>query len=137
MRRKRDLGAELARGLPYPARIVEERARHGHHVRPSFRDNSICLPGRGDQPDRLRGHAGFVPHARRERHANAIAPGLTRTPGTLDGQEMPFDLMASLQSIKRGEQVSDIVGAVSFLASDDAAFITGQTLYVNGGATRV
>jgi NAD(P)-dependent dehydrogenase (short-subunit alcohol dehydrogenase family) len=29
-----------------------------------------------------------------------------------------------------------LVGAISFLASDDAAFITGQTLYVNGGITR-
>jgi NAD(P)-dependent dehydrogenase (short-subunit alcohol dehydrogenase family) len=47
-----------------------------------------------------------------------------------------FELMANMQSIKRGEQVSDLVGAVSFLASDDAGFITGQTLYVNGGLTR-
>ncbi len=77
--------------------------------------------------------------------ANAIAPGLTRTPGTLARKEVPggmsngalFDLMAGMQSIKRGEQVSDLVGAVSFLASDDAGFITGQTLYVNGGLTRV
>jgi NAD(P)-dependent dehydrogenase (short-subunit alcohol dehydrogenase family) len=75
--------------------------------------------------------------------ANAIAPGLTRTPGTL-AQKIPggmsnealFDHMADTQSIKRGETVSDLVGAVSFLASDDAAFITGQTLYVNGGLTR-
>ncbi len=75
---------------------------------------------------------------------NAIAPGLTRTPGTLAQKGAPggispealFELMASMQSIKRGEQVSDLVGAVSFLASDDAAFITGQTLYVNGGLTR-
>jgi len=75
---------------------------------------------------------------------NAIAPGLTRTAGTLARREIPgamtnaqlFDLMANMQSIKRGEQVSDLVGAVSFLASDDAAFITGQTLYVNGGLTR-
>jgi NAD(P)-dependent dehydrogenase (short-subunit alcohol dehydrogenase family) len=73
---------------------------------------------------------------------NAIAPGLTRTPGTLaqkgapGGPEALFELMAGMQSIKRGEQVSDLVGAVSFLASDDAAFITGQTLYVNGGLTR-
>ena len=75
---------------------------------------------------------------------NAIAPGLTRTPGTLADQHLPdgtpkealFELMASMQSIKRGEQVSDLVGAVSFLASDDAGFITGQTLYVNGGLTR-
>jgi NAD(P)-dependent dehydrogenase (short-subunit alcohol dehydrogenase family) len=76
--------------------------------------------------------------------ANAIAPGLTRTPGTLARREVAgglstqglFDLMANMQSIKRNEQVSDLVGAVSFLASDDAAFITGQTLYVNGGLTR-
>lgn len=74
---------------------------------------------------------------------NAIAPGLTQTPGTL-GQKIPggmsnealFDLMAQTQSIKRSEVATDLVGAVSFLASDDAAFITGQTLYVNGGLTR-
>jgi len=74
---------------------------------------------------------------------NAIAPGLTRTPGTL-AQKIPggmsnealFDIMVNMQSIKRGEVASDLVGAVSFLASEDAAFITGQTLYVNGGLTR-
>ena len=74
---------------------------------------------------------------------NAIAPGLTRTPGTVN-QKIPggmtsealFDMMANTQSIKRGEVAADLVGTVSFLASDDAAFITGQTLYVNGGLTR-
>jgi NAD(P)-dependent dehydrogenase (short-subunit alcohol dehydrogenase family) len=75
---------------------------------------------------------------------NAIAPGLTRTPGTLADKEIPggmtkealFDHMAHMQSIKRSEVATDLVGTVSFLASDDAAFITGQTLYVNGGLTR-
>jgi NAD(P)-dependent dehydrogenase (short-subunit alcohol dehydrogenase family) len=75
---------------------------------------------------------------------NAIAPGLTRTPGTLADKEIPggmskdalFDMMAHMQSIKRTEVATDLVGAVSFLASEDAAFITGQTLYVNGGLTR-
>ena len=47
-----------------------------------------------------------------------------------------FELTASVQSIKRGEEVSDLVGAVSFLASEDAGFITGQTLYINGGGAR-
>ena len=41
-----------------------------------------------------------------------------------------------MHSIKRPELVSDLVGAVAFLASDDAGFVTGQTLYVNGGLTR-
>ena len=75
--------------------------------------------------------------------ANAIAPGLTRTPGSLSRKQAGgmsnddlFALLANMQSIKRSEEVSDLVGAVSFLASDDAAFITGQTLYVNGGLTR-
>ncbi len=77
-------------------------------------------------------------------NVNAIAPGLTRTPGTLADKEIPggmskealFEMMVHMQSIKRGEVASDLVGAVSFLASEDAAFITGQTLYVNGGLTR-
>jgi NAD(P)-dependent dehydrogenase (short-subunit alcohol dehydrogenase family) len=75
---------------------------------------------------------------------NAIAPGLTRTPGTNARREIPgemnnaqlFELMSNLQSIKRGEKVTDLAGAISFLASEDAGFITGQTLYVNGGITR-
>ena len=74
---------------------------------------------------------------------NAIAPGLTRTPGTLGRNaagdpthEGLFEMILNMQSIKRSEEATDLVGAVSFLASDDAAFITGQTLYVNGGLTR-
>jgi NAD(P)-dependent dehydrogenase (short-subunit alcohol dehydrogenase family) len=77
-------------------------------------------------------------------NVNAIAPGLTRTPGTLADKEIPggmskealFEMMAHMQSIKRSEVATDLVGAISFLASEDAAFITGQTLYVNGGLTR-
>ena len=70
---------------------------------------------------------------------NSVAPGLTRTQGTRaisETNETLFQLTLNMQSIKRGEQPSDLVGAVSFLASRDAAFITGQTLYVNGGITR-
>jgi NAD(P)-dependent dehydrogenase (short-subunit alcohol dehydrogenase family) len=71
------------------------------------------------------------------------SPQGLRTPGSLSRKEAGgisndelFALQASMQSIKRSEEVSDLVGAISFLASDDAAFITGQTLYVNGGITR-
>jgi (S)-1-phenylethanol dehydrogenase len=72
---------------------------------------------------------------------NAISPGLTRSPGTLVRTPRPgmasmedeFALAASMQAIKRPEVPSDLVGTVSFLTSDDAAFITGQTLNVDGG----
>ncbi|MGA6964522.1 MAG: SDR family oxidoreductase, partial [Xanthobacteraceae bacterium] len=43
---------------------------------------------------------------------------------------------ASMQAIKRPEVPADLVGTVSFLTSGDAAFITGQTLNVDGGRIR-
>jgi NAD(P)-dependent dehydrogenase (short-subunit alcohol dehydrogenase family) len=75
---------------------------------------------------------------------NAIAPGLTRSPGTLVRAPRPgfktmddeFTAVAQMQAIKRVEVPDDLVGAVSFLTSDDAAFITGQTLNVDGGRVR-
>ena len=75
---------------------------------------------------------------------NAIAPGLTRSPGTLVRAPRPgfktmdeeFAAVAQMQAIKRVEVPDDLVGAVSFLTSDDAAFITGQTLNVDGGRVR-
>lgn len=64
---------------------------------------------------------------------NAVAPGFTLT-------EASHGLMADAESygiergaIKRPIQPDDIVGAVLFLASPDAAFVTGQTLVVDGG----
>ncbi|MBL8550329.1 MAG: 3-oxoacyl-ACP reductase FabG [Hyphomonadaceae bacterium] len=74
---------------------------------------------------------------------NAVAPGPTRTHGTTTGLppgvsfDEVFSALAQQQAIKRGAEPSDIVGAVSFLASDDAAFMTGQTLVVDGGWWRV
>ena len=75
---------------------------------------------------------------------NAIAPGLTRSPGTIVRQPRPgfanmdeeFVAVAQLQAIKRPEVPEDLVGALSFLTSDDAAFMTGQTLNVDGGRVR-
>jgi NAD(P)-dependent dehydrogenase (short-subunit alcohol dehydrogenase family) len=75
---------------------------------------------------------------------NAIAPGLTRSPGTLArspragiaSMEEEFELAANAQAIRRGELPDDLIGAVSFLTSDDAAFITGQTINVDGGRVR-
>ena len=75
---------------------------------------------------------------------NAIAPSLTRSPGTLARAPRPafksmedeFEAIAQAQAIKRVEVPEDLVGTVSFLTSDDAAFITGQTLNVDGGRVR-
>jgi NAD(P)-dependent dehydrogenase (short-subunit alcohol dehydrogenase family) len=75
---------------------------------------------------------------------NAISPGLTRSPGTIARAPRPgiasmedeFAIAAAMQAIKRPETPADLVGALSFLTSDDAAFITGQTINVDGGRVR-
>jgi 3-oxoacyl-[acyl-carrier protein] reductase len=66
---------------------------------------------------------------------NAVTPGATET-------EVPretvtpaqVDAIIGMQSLKRREVAADLVGTVSFLASDDSDFITGQTINVDGGA---
>ena len=76
---------------------------------------------------------------------NAIAPSLTRSQGTLsqtpragaNSMDAEFENLARRQSIPRPEVPEDLVGALAFLTSDDAAFITAQTLYVDGGFVRV
>lgn len=76
---------------------------------------------------------------------NAVAPGLTPTEENIlalakrpDAAEVEDILRFELgrQAIKRTATPEDHVGAVSFLASDDASFVTGQTLYVDGGLVR-
>jgi NAD(P)-dependent dehydrogenase (short-subunit alcohol dehydrogenase family) len=67
---------------------------------------------------------------------NAIAPGLTVSDGTAGRPEHLRNHAESIRSraIQREERPEDLVGAASFLASDDAAFVTGQTLAVDGGS---
>lgn len=69
---------------------------------------------------------------------NAIAPGLTRTATIADRTpDHVFEAVAAQHTIKRMQTPEDLVGTVAFLTSDDAAFITGQTLMVNGGGIRL
>lgn len=65
---------------------------------------------------------------------NCVAPGLTRTRKVeADLPEAFFQQVAQAQSIRRNGMPEDSAAAVAFLASDDAGFITGQTLLVDGG----
>ncbi|MER5348659.1 SDR family NAD(P)-dependent oxidoreductase [Streptomyces mirabilis] len=67
---------------------------------------------------------------------NAVAPSSVRTPGTAHMPKEAFAGLAGMQSIARVQVPEDLAGTVSFVASDDAAFMTGQVLYVDGGMVR-
>ena len=66
---------------------------------------------------------------------NVITPGLTVTP--VVKRTFPSELLdasVKARAIQREEIAEDLVGAVFFLASPDADFISGQTINVDGGA---
>jgi NAD(P)-dependent dehydrogenase (short-subunit alcohol dehydrogenase family) len=69
--------------------------------------------------------------------ANAVLPGLTNTPATAaQTEEQKHDTWGQ-QAIKRLAEPRDITGAILFLTSDDASFITGQAIVVDGGQYRI
>jgi NAD(P)-dependent dehydrogenase (short-subunit alcohol dehydrogenase family) len=71
---------------------------------------------------------------------NALAPGFTLSENILKNTahvEKFRDAVVKSRAIQRDEYPEDLAGAVSFLASDDAAFVTGQTLVVDGGSAMV
>lgn len=65
--------------------------------------------------------------------SNCIAPGFVQTPMTDSLPEPVKEKMLASIPVKRFGQTEDIAAAVAFLASDEASYITGQTLHINGG----
>lgn len=68
---------------------------------------------------------------------NAVTPGLTASEGVLASpHKEAFGFVEMLQAVKGQGTPDDIAPAVAFLASDEARWITGQTLNVDGGMVR-
>jgi NAD(P)-dependent dehydrogenase (short-subunit alcohol dehydrogenase family) len=69
-------------------------------------------------------------------NVNAITPGFTTTEASLTMKGTPpgiFEVIAGQTALGRNENAEDLVGTAVFLASEDAAFITGQSIVVDGG----
>ncbi|HPD91192.1 MAG: SDR family oxidoreductase [Rhodobacter sp.] len=64
---------------------------------------------------------------------NSVAPGFTDTPMTRSAPEEMFEAWSKLEPAGRAADPSEIASAVVWLASPEAAFVTGQTLFVDGG----
>src|ERR1700741_3567128 len=69
--------------------------------------------------------------------ANAVLPGLTNTSATVSQPDEMKRAVWEQQAIKRLGEPGDVTGAILFLTSDDASFITGEALVVDGGQYRI
>jgi NAD(P)-dependent dehydrogenase (short-subunit alcohol dehydrogenase family) len=103
----------------------------------------VGLPGRGPYCAAKAGIMGLTRAMSLEGapvgiRVNAVAPGFTRTEmiqKALDDGSLREDWMLERVPLKRFADPSEIARAVRFLASEDAAYITGQTIVVDGGWT--
>jgi 3-oxoacyl-[acyl-carrier protein] reductase len=62
---------------------------------------------------------------------NAVAPGIITT--SMSGPAFDQSRISSLVPMKRAGTADEVAGLVSYLASDEAGYITGQVISINGG----
>jgi len=76
-------------------------------------------------------------YAKRGVTANSVAPGFIATPMTDKLNEKQREAILGRVPAGRLGSGEDIAAAVVYLASDEAAYVTGQTLHVNGGMAMI
>lgn len=125
------------------AQAVPRMPEGGSIVSISSTAAMLGLPGRGAYSAAKAGLLGLtrvwgVELAPRGIRANAVCPGWIRTPlaeqGLRDGS-LQLDWMMRRVPAKRLAEVQEIARIVRFLASDEASFITGQSIVADGGWT--
>jgi 3-oxoacyl-[acyl-carrier protein] reductase len=76
-------------------------------------------------------------YAKRGVTANCVAPGFIATPMTEKLNEKQSGLILGRVPAGRLGSAAEVAAAVVYLASDEAAYVTGQTLHVNGGMAMI
>lgn len=127
--------------------FMQAAARHMLAARSGAIVNISSIAGARGNPDRAAYAAtkaainsltqsGATAWATRGVRVNAVAPGFTRTQLVqkfIDSGNIQPSQMTDHTPMRRLADPGEIAAAVVFLGSDEASFITGQTLYVDGG----
>ena len=110
--------------------ILNNSSNHEMIPKPEFLAYSVSKGGLGNLTRTL-----ALEYSDRGIRVNAVAPGATITAINASWKDDPVVRREVESHIRLGRSASpeEIAGVFAFLASDDAAYITGQTLYVDGG----
>lgn len=99
-------------------------------------------PGQGNYTASKAGLIGMIKsvaaeYAKRNVTANCIAPGFIKTPMTdVLNEKQREGILAKVPAARLGTP-EDIAGAVVYLSSNEAAYVTGQTIHINGGMAMI
>ncbi len=119
-------------GQEHPGVIINVSSVHETIPRPMYASYSISKGGMENLTKTL-----ALEYAARGIRVNAIAPGATITPINQDWIDDPEKeaVVRSYIPMGRAGLAEEMAASVAFLASDEAAYITGQTLFIDGGLT--
>jgi 3-oxoacyl-[acyl-carrier protein] reductase len=118
------------------------RRRYGRIVNIASISGVLGNPGQGNYAASKAGLVGMTKSLAREVAsrgitANCIAPGFIKTPMTDALTPKQVEAIAAAIPTQTFGRPEDVAAAVAFLASNEAAYITGETIHVNGGMVMV
>ena len=115
-----------------PGVVINVSSVHEIIPRPNYLSYSISKGGMGNLTRTL-----ALEYARRGIRVNGVGPGATITPINRAWTDDPVktEIVSSHIPLGRPGTADEMAGVCAFLASDDAAYITGQTIFVDGGLT--
>jgi 3-oxoacyl-[acyl-carrier protein] reductase len=118
------------------------RRRFGRIVAITSVVGSTGNPGQANYVAAKAGIAGMIKaiaaeYARRGITANCVAPGFIVTPMTEKLNDKQREAILAKIPVNRAGTPEEVAAAVVFLASNEAAYVTGQTLHVNGGMAMI
>jgi 3-oxoacyl-[acyl-carrier protein] reductase len=121
-----------------PAIRVMMRKRYGRIVNVTSVVGAMGNPGQANYAASKAGIIGLTKSVAKELATrgitvNAVAPGYLETDMTASLQEKAKDAMLAFIPMGRAGTLLEVAAAIKFLASDEAAYITGQVLHVSGG----